>query len=236
MSVNLKSHDAVGLAARMLSHGPLVSEALRLASYAHDGQFRKECRVGVEYKDPYIAHPMRNALRVARFTEDRLPIRTVQNLVVSSLLHDTVEDVAPRIVSFYTESPVQGVSREQALLLIEQNFGNEVFDTVLRVTNPVLPEGMSKEERNKAYVRHLLSAVVTSESAWLTKASDLIDNAGSLKHMCVCDKQRNLAAKYNEPVSLLLGHRGIVRDEEVRNEVEMRLAQVSAELLDILEG
>jgi hypothetical protein len=77
--------------------------------------------------------------------------------------------------------------------------------------------------------------VVTSESAWLTKASDLIDNAGSLKHMDVCDKQRNLAAKYTDPVALLIEHRGIVRDEEVRGRVGARLAQVSAELSDIIE-
>lgn len=228
--VNLKTHNAVGLSTRLHSYGPRIAvDALSLADYAHDGQFRKECRVGVEYKDPYIAHPMRNALRVARFTENHMSSRDVQELMISSLLHDTVEDAAARVVKFYGSTPTDNV-RGQALGLILSNFNATVFDTVSRVTNPEFMKSLSREERNQKYLDHLRDEVVGHEFAYLTKASDIIDNAGSLKYMDACDKRRNLATKYTTPIQLMLAYSHVVSDKNVRESVMRRLGQVFEEI------
>lgn len=232
--VVLKSHDAVGLAAHLLGYGPVVGDALRLAAYAHDGQFRRETRSGVEYKDPYIVHPIRNALRVARFTEGHLSTRMIHDLVIDSLLHDTVEDASDRVAQFYSPGDAPEPDQSRALGLIAHHFGVDVADTVSRVTNPKAADtSPSRDARNQAYLEHLRERVVSSESAFLTKASDLIDNAGSLKHMLPGDKRSALSLKYQPPVELMIYHTSVVSDEAVRETVRARLALVKSDLAEL---
>lgn len=236
MSANaLKSHNVVGLTVRVMSYGQDAIRALELADHAHEGQFRKECRVGVEYKDPYISHPIRNALRVARFTDGKLDRDTVQKLVVCSLLHDTVEDGADRILEFYGVEG-GGDFRSDALNILRSEFGEGVADVVSRVTNPLSLSKLDKSRRNETYLNHLRKSVVNNELAYFTKASDLIDNAGSLKYMDANDKRRNLANKYAQPVSVMIHFANVIENVEVREAVRTRLENVGRELLWIILG
>lgn len=232
--MQLKSRDAVQLTATLAEYGTDVREGVALAAYAHEGQFRKESRPGVTYNDPYVAHPIRNALRVIRFTQGHLPMEDVRRLAVECLLHDTVEDAAERVVAFfYTDSSPEEVVigiREQALRAIATRFGERVSDGVRRVTNPVLPDGLTRGQKDTAYLTHLLAEVVVSEDAYIVKAMDLIDNAGSLKHMDAVPRRARLARKYTSPVALMVEHAHVVRHPVVRAAVAARLGQVVKEL------
>lgn len=226
-STKLKKQDAVALAAKLHPYGPVVADALSLAAHVHDGIFRKETRAGVEYRDPYIAHPMRNALRAARFMKVHYPAQRVADVMISCLLHDTVEDGPERVCAFYSSNQS---SADAALDLVRQNYGHAVFDAVRRVTNPPM-EGMSREQKQLAYLDHLLLTVIPSQDAYLTKAMDLIDNAGSLKHMDPCPKRTALSRKYVEPLRRMAECSEVVQSEEVRQALAQRLWQVHREVI-----
>src|SRR5689334_18399095 len=68
-----------------------VHKAIYLASYVHQGQTRSNR--GPLPRDTYITHPLRNTLRLMRYgVEDA-------DVLVASILHDTVEDHAERIIN-----------------------------------------------------------------------------------------------------------------------------------------
>ena len=139
MSVPLKRLDAVQLSAALFRAVPAAVPALELAAFAHEGFFRKETRAGVSYTDPYVTHPMRNALRLVRLCSPSLSGMEMLALANASLLHDTVEDAPGRVCEFFS-GPCDGLDergvRDQALSLIGEFFGSRVQNTVLRVTNP----------------------------------------------------------------------------------------------------
>ena len=223
----LKRLDAVQLTAELFRVCPSSTPALELAAYAHEGQFRKETRAGVSYTDPYVTHPIRNALRVLRLCSASMSAAECLHLASASLLHDTVEDAPRRVMSFYRECDIglpEARVRECAHTLIGEVFGSRVQDTVWRVTNPV--------DTTLPYVEHIRSFVVTDEFSWLTKMSDLTDNAGSLRHMAHGPRRYKLAQKYIEPVQVMLDYACIVRPT-VRVTAAQRLEVVARDLTDI---
>lgn len=232
MRTQLKRQDAVSLSARLAMQFPgdeQVIESLSLAAFAHDGAFRKETRNGAEYMDPYIIHPLRNALRVQRWYAG-WHNESLSDMVCATLLHDTVEDAADRILDFYGDTFLLhgNTPRETAFNALARRFGDSVSGTVLRLTNP---EGdVSPSE----YTEHIRVWVVTDECAYIGKASDLVDNAGSLKHMDPSPRRDRLARKYTDPVQLLIAHGNTVPQMGVRKRVVSRLNGVAADLRAIL--
>ena len=63
----------------------LLSEAIALATQAHDGMIRKFGTL------PYILHPMEAAVIVASMSDD-------QELLAAAMLHDVVEDAGVTLV------------------------------------------------------------------------------------------------------------------------------------------
>ena len=231
MRTQLKRQDAVSLSARLAMQFPgdeLVIESLSLAAFAHDGAFRKETRNGVDYLDPYIIHPLRNALRVQRWYcgwhYSRLPA-----MVCAALLHDTVEDASERILDFYGDTFLLhgNTPRETALNALARRFGDDISGTVLRLTTPDDGVGMS-------YTEHITVWVVPDESAFVAKASDLVDNAGSLKHMDSSPRRDKLARKYTDPVQVMLAHVNVVESPHVRKRISDRLSGVATDLKALL--
>lgn len=212
----LKTRNVVSLTSVLLSRTyGAVDPALQLAAFAHDNTERKEVRKNVTYRDPYVIHPIRCALRLIRLVP-QAPL----HLLNSALLHDTVEDAPDKIISFFTHTeqtldPRQ--ERELALCLIADNFGRITAETVSRVSNPlpVADQTFSVEDKATSYLTHLTEEVLTDQFATLVKTSDLVDNAGSLRHMTdttdntstpqksIAHKQRTLARKYLRPVGLV---------------------------------
>lgn len=230
MTIELKTRDAVSLAAHLAQRLPHleVLHGIDLAAYAHDGVFRKECRKGVEYKDPYVVHPLRNALRIARWYDGYLFPEIIAR-VVAALLHDTVEDAPERIIEFYGNSVPDDEqrSRDVAVMLIDAAFGFDVADAVRRVSNPI---GMMD------YHSHLVEEVLPNENAFVVKASDLVDNAGSLKHMVPSARRIKLANKYLDPVLTMVSGVGVVSTPFPRQHIRERLVVVVNDLNSIIEN
>lgn len=238
-NLKLKDRDTALLCAELACFGAPVTDALSVAAYAHEGQFRRETRLGVDYRDPYISHPARNALRVARWLEtsgDAVSESFVTAAVVAALLHDTVEDAPEKVVDFLG-GELSLDPRAGALASIESEFGATAAEAVRRVTNPELSEGLTRAQRQQRYHEHLVEQVLSYPAAYLAKASDLVDNAGSLKHSDTGSKRTNLANKYREPV-LTMAQRSEVlcHLNGTRATVTERLFQVVGELDAILEG
>ena len=152
---------------------------------------------------PYIEHPLRVALRLVRWgVQD-------PNLVVAALLHDVVEDCSEELLSVF------GKPNETALRCLARLYGAEMAQHVQEVTNPA---GVVDAA---SYQRHITALAWSRTPAVLIKASDLKDNAGSIRHQlgygqdarmlrllrkylpCVREVSRSLSAMEVEGMSAL---------------------------------
>jgi len=126
----------------MTDSSALITKAASFAAVKHRGQTRKDAD-----NTPYINHPV----AVAHLLSDYAGIEDV-NVIVAALLHDTVED---------TDATVDE---------IEQEFGSEVRDIVIEVTDDKsLPSG----KRKQLQIEH---AAGLSHAARLVKLADKICN------------------------------------------------------------
>ncbi|WP_424862995.1 hypothetical protein [Streptomyces sp. MMS24-I29] len=143
----------------------LITSAATMVSYLHRDQLRFVR--GDMPKVPYIEHPLRVALRLIRWGV-RDPF-----LVAAALLHDVVEDCADELITRFGrpgDSPVQCLSRL---------YGPVLAGYVMRVTNPAEGDVVAGAE---AYQAHVTELAWSGSAAVLIKASDLKDNAGSIRH------------------------------------------------------
>ncbi len=108
----------------------VVEKATILAIRAHSGQMRKDAPT------PYIAHPIRVALLLARYGFS-------DTVIAAGLLHDVVEDTS--------------VSLEE----IKDEFGNEIAELVKSVSND---DTLGWEEKKKKYIETLRGAPDNSKA------------------------------------------------------------------------
>lgn len=154
-----------------------VEEAMQLASYLHRHDTRAN-RANLP-RDTYITHPYRNTLRIIRYG------CTNQDVIVASILHDTVEDHYKEIVNEFLEESIENLSiqeaMDRAIVYLSSTFGNNVGRIVNAVSNPPLPKDLSKEEKRRLYAIHVLNEISDPE-VFLVKFSDFADNAVGLHH------------------------------------------------------
>jgi (p)ppGpp synthase/HD superfamily hydrolase len=134
---------------RTVDHG-LITEALRIALDAHDGQTRKGTAI------PYISHP----LGVASLVLDG---GGSGDEVAAALLHDAVED-----------------GGEELMPVIRDAVGDGVLAIVLECSDAVVPKGADKPEwwqRKRAYID---SVPRKSPSAIVVTTADKLHNARSI--------------------------------------------------------
>lgn len=151
-------------------HREMLASAASVASFLHRNQTRM-VRKDLP-RTPYIEHPLRVTLRLIRAG------CTDAHTLTAALLHDTVEDCAGEIVGVFAggdapqthRDPVR--DREVALDWLRVSYGPIVAEIVQDVSNP-LDEGA-------LYLDHL--GTIDDLRALLIKASDLVDNPGSLIH------------------------------------------------------
>jgi len=125
-----------------------ILKAAQTAAYWHQGQFRK---YGTQL--PYIIHPIRVAGMISIHPDaDRI-------IVAASYLHDTIEDTNYPITELYDD------------------FGEEVYQLVMNVTNPSKGSTAPRNERKKIDRDHLSGV---SKQAKLIKLVDRIDNLWDL--------------------------------------------------------
>lgn len=171
-----------------------VYKAIAAATYLHVKQTR--ANRGNLPRTPYIEHPLRNAIRLVRWG------CLSQDIIIATILHDTVEDGAVRIcrdeygldVKTLTESEM----RARAFQYIESEFGEEVCRLVAGVTNGLFAGNETKEEKRIIYANHVRK-VIADPDIFLVKFSDFVDNAAGLYHNDIKaneEKVIHLAAKY----------------------------------------
>lgn len=159
-----------------------ISAAFELASYLHADDRRSP--------GPYIAHPARIANRIVTHFGVRDP-----ELVAAALLHDTVEDHATELAELagvVSEDPHK--TREAALEVLQDIFGERVARTVSLVTNPIY-DG-APEDKNQFYFDHVKEAIQDPD-ALVIKLSDFVDNAVGLHHTENANLIRKLSRKYD---------------------------------------
>ena len=113
----------------MIHFSSRLNHAIRVASRAHEGQFRKGSDT------PYIAHPMAVAMITQQYMED-------EDMFIAALFHDILEDV-----------PKWTYSREN----IREDFGEEVLSIVEDVSEPNIdiPILAAWTERKNYYIEHI---------------------------------------------------------------------------------
>ncbi len=153
----------------------LVREAIHIAAYLHRNDYRQG-RKG-KSEDHYITHPLRNTLRIIRYG------CSDQDIIIASILHDTVEDHAFEIAEEFVEINVtsEQEARDAAYSYISSRFGSKVSSIVYAVSNPILVGDFSKAEKRKLYVEHVESVLDVVE-VLMVKFSDFVDNAVGLYH------------------------------------------------------
>lgn len=167
----------------MPENSELITSAATMASFLHREQTRMVR--GDLPRVPYIEHPLRVALRLIRWG-----VRDGE-LIAAALLHDVAEDCADELVARF------GQSGQSALDVLTRLYGERVSLLVSHVTNPT--DGTS-------YQVHLAALVASGSEALLIKASDLKDNAGSIRHQMGHGKDAKMLkmlGKYLPIVSLV---------------------------------
>lgn len=157
-----------------------VFNALDAAAFLHIDDTRSN-RKNLP-RTPYIEHPLRNTIRAARWgCRD-------ESVLIATLLHDTVEDCADRIISHYlkldgVDSMDEFRKRELALGWVKDTFGDEVLHLVKAVSNDV-DSGRKKTEKEKHYdyAEHVREQIKGDAKVFLVKFSDFVDNAVGLPH------------------------------------------------------
>ena len=150
-----------------------IREAIELATWLHSGQTRKSKNNSTLV--PYIEHPLRNTARIIRWN------CYDPNVLIASLLHDTVEDTSHVFVEnmFHKDLDDEELCRATLRDYIRHQFGDVVLNIVNDVTNPKFDNPATK---NADYLKHVVSVIHNESATFLVKFSDLVDNAMSLPY------------------------------------------------------
>lgn len=180
-----------------------VFDALDAATFLHLDQKRGNRKNLAE--TPYIEHPLRNTVRAIRWgCRD-------QNVLVSTLLHDTVEDWAGKIVSHYlkrddADTLSESEKRELAFGWVKDTFGSQVLHMVKAVSNPIhTGPKQTEKEKHLEYANHVRDSIKGDAHVFLVKFSDFVDNAVGLHHNNIEGKREGVsrrARKYRPVVDI----------------------------------
>ena len=188
--------------------------ASELARFAHEGQSRHALRPGTVVKDAYWMHPARCALRTQRWIE---PGDTARIVFIIALLHDVLEDAPERVNAFFAswDSPIE---------LIRSVWGDEIADALVLLCS-------TPDVDYNTYIARILENPIPL----LVKASDLVDNGGSLKFTVSSQKRTSLARKYQGPLLQVSDAISTLDDPQIRvDDILARLHRVWQVLEPIL--
>lgn len=165
-----------------------IREAIELATWLHAGQTRKSKNDSTLV--PYIEHPLRNTARIIRWN------CYDPNVLIGSLLHDTVEDTSHTFVEtmFHKKLNDEELCRDALRDYIRHQFGDVVLNIVNDVTNPKFN---NPDTKNVEYLQHVVSVIHNESATFLVKFSDLVDNAMSLPYALNKDFAQKQNVKYH---------------------------------------
>lgn len=212
----------------------LVNNAIQLAAYLHRSQLRGN-RANLP-RDTYITHPLRNTLRIIRYD------CTVQDVIIASILHDTVEDHPFDMAKEFAhqETPSETEARAISLQYLTDTFGVRVSEVVEAVSNPIAPKNPNKDEARAEYANHVFS-VIHDPYVLLVKFSDFVDNAVGLYHSTGgSERVQHLGKKYTplvpafrtrlkfEPENIPVSDEGLAKMKDHLAQGETRLKNILA--------
>lgn len=164
-----------------------VVQALVIASTLHINDFRHSPRSNL-VKPPYMEHVLRVAIRPIKYFNI-----TDINVVITALLHDTVEDHAK---DFFSDPELdETLARDMMIEHFSYQFSTEIADSISRLTNPVIDPNTPKTVKQEMYREHVQQSTKNNSMALIVKVSDFIDNAGSL-HVTHATKKNSPATKH----------------------------------------
>ena len=208
-----------------------ILSAAMIATDLHSGQTRFVR--GNLPRVPYIEHPLRNTLRLIRWGV------TNADLLVACLLHDTVEDCLAKMLRTYVGVDEHGsklsitAQRSAAFAWLATSYSPASARIVRQVTNPV--------DDTTSYVDHIREMVaVGNPHTLLTKASDLVDNAGSLSHQKDGMPQKKftrLLERYWVPLELVRAALAELAEQITTSEAQVYAAAAAnlAKVIDALD-
>lgn len=153
-----------------LDDNPTVLDAARLAPRLHEGQKRSY--------EPHVNHLYRVALRYIELVEEPDP-----NEVATCLMHDSVEDQAKRLARLTGEHVPKDkeLRRQLAHRGLVLCLNPIVADSVLGVTNPLLPPGISKIEKRAHYRGNIMGTMIYGTPGQrIKRLPDFLDNAANI--------------------------------------------------------
>ena len=191
-----------------------VQAALDLAARLHARDRRQ--------REPYVNHLLRVCLRIISHYRVSDP-----DLACAALLHDAVED--------HADGLAPSGSREDALAVLADQFGQRVAELVDAVTNPEFrPDG----DRHEQYREHVVTSLEASPAARVIKASDVTDNAVGLMHT-TGPRIAKLARKYGPllpAVRELILRPDTPLDSDVKDRIAAQLGAAMTRLAAISSG
>lgn len=219
--VPLKLYDSDELETILLTAYPgnrAIQLAVRAASISHMSVRRSVPRIG-EVSDPYVIHPLRNAVRVHRWVRQaRLGGDTISRddeiaLVVIALLHDTVEDAPQLVAGFLLAHATPGFDPERGAAIT----GDRYQDIAIRSICHVLGRkagwgvaGMTNDMHGPIdtdpvvhYVDHAVTACGADWRVLVNKVSDNKDNLASLPYGIRSDRAPRTVRRARKYVALL---------------------------------
>lgn len=180
----LKTYESEELASVLMSyaqnHSTMKSKNIRDAILFAADLHKTDTRANRARHDrtPYIEHPLRNTIRIARYGCEK------EHVFIGSLLHDVVEDHPYEIAREYAkqEPANEEEAREISLAYIEKRFGPKVSKMVRGMSNPIEKDKYRPAaEKNADYANHVAEAIEDPD-VLIGKTSDFTDNALSLHH------------------------------------------------------
>lgn len=178
--------------------------------------------------EPYINHLLRVCMRTKIYYEVTDP-----DILVATLLHDSVEDHATDIIGEDLGS--DKANKEAALALLAEMFSPRVAEIVSGVTNPEFSE--ERDIMEAQYLEHLEDLMENGDpGSVIVKLSDFTDNATGI-HYSKGPKLKKWAKKYL-PIVPILQH-ALLREDlplsnEVKEHIHRQLDLTTERLTDIL--
>ena len=168
---------------------------------------------------PYINHPLDVALHLVQ----EYKINDV-DLTVAALLHDTVED-NPRSILIWGEQEIfeDGDIENQALTIIDAQFGKSVSSLVGKLTNPDFDAEVKRLAKNKGeednikaqlYLEHFEHIYDDNAHAFAIKMSDFSQNALHIDGLDESPKKDWFRRKYGPVILMVIRRLAELEDPE----------------------
>lgn len=203
-----------------------INKAFNLAISLHINQ--KDRPSG----EPYINHIMGVAGRVVVDYGVTSP-----EIIVSALLHDSVEDQAGEL-SKLNEDKSNSNKRESSFKYLHKNFGDRVKTIVNALSNEELPDGLDSETKNRLYKEHVTESIKDSEIA-LVKLANFSDNALTLEAVSDPIRRLKLSKKYLPVMEIFIDRIERAQDilsQEKITEIKNSLSSAIEEIKSFIEN